>query len=108
MIYIILSVFLNSLAQLAMKMASEKITSLKALLTSPPIYFAGFFYLLSIGLWLKGLAGTPLSKAYPFQSLGYVLVFAMSFFLLGEKITSSQLVALSFICFGLLLFGVAK
>ena len=108
MIYVILSVFLNSLAQLAMKLASEKISSLKGLLTSPPIYFAGFFYLLSIGLWLKGLAGIPLSKAYPFQSLGYVLVFAMSFFLLGEKISSSQLMALAFICFGILLFGVAK
>jgi len=53
-IYVIASVVLNAFAQVFMKIASERVISLKSLLLNEKLYVASFLYLLSILLWLKG------------------------------------------------------
>ena len=108
MIYVITSVILNAFAQLAMKMASEKIASFKQLISNIPLIIAGLLYLLSIAFWLKGLSGISLSRAYPYQSLGYIIVFALSFVFLNEKFSNIQFVGLAVICCGIAILGVAK
>jgi multidrug transporter EmrE-like cation transporter len=108
MIYVILSVLLNSFAQLAMKLASQRDLSPRQLLGNVPLIYAGGLYLISILLWLKGLSGIPLSRAYPYQSLGYVLVFGLSYFLLNERFSPTLILGLSVICLGILILSFAK
>jgi multidrug transporter EmrE-like cation transporter len=105
MTLIVTSVILNAIAQLFMKMASSRELTLKASLTNVPLWVAGGLYLISILFWLKGLSGVPLSKAYPYQSLGYVLVFSASFALFGEKIAPVQILGLLIICTGIVILG---
>lgn len=108
MIYVIASVLLNAFAQVFMKIASERAISLKSLLLNEKLYVASFLYLLSILLWLKGLSTMPLSKAYPFQSLGYLIVFLLSFLLLNERFTVSQLVGVAIILLGISVLGLTN
>ena len=103
--YVFLSVLLNSIAQIAMKLASSKPLDFKSAISNQALYLASFLYLLSIFSWLKGLAQLPLSKAYPVQSLGYVIVFFLSYLILNEKIGSFQFLGLIIICFGILILG---
>ena len=108
MIYVLISVVLNAVAQLAMKFASQKELSLKHILSNAPLFWAAMLYLVSILFWLKGLSGIPLSRAYPYQSFGYLLVFALSYYFLQEKFSIVQLLGLFVICFGILILGFAK
>jgi multidrug transporter EmrE-like cation transporter len=107
-IYIIFSVILNAIAQLAMKLASSRDLSLKHLLGNVPLLCAALLYFVSIIFWLKGLSGIPLSRAYPYQSLGYVLVFGLSYFILNEKISFSHIIGLLVICTGISILGLAR
>ena len=108
MIYVVFSVILNALAQIAMKLASQKELSVKTLFGNIPLLYAAILYLVSIVLWLKGLSGIQLSRAYPFQSLGYILVFGLSYFILNEKLSVVHLVGLLVICLGIAILGLAK
>jgi multidrug transporter EmrE-like cation transporter len=108
MIYILLSVVLNAVAQLAMKLASQRELSLKHLLSNVPLFWAAVLYMVSILLWLKGLSGISLSRAYPYQSLGYLMVFGLSYYFLNEKFSAVQILGLFVICFGILILSFAK
>jgi multidrug transporter EmrE-like cation transporter len=108
MIYVFLSVVLNAVAQLAMKLASQKELSLKHLFGNVPLFYAAALYLISIVFWLKGLSGISLTRAYPFQSLGYVLVFGLSYFFLNEKFSMIQILGIIIICLGILILSFAK
>ncbi len=108
MTYVILSVVLNAVAQLAMKLASQKELSIKHLLSNVPLIYAAILYIVSILFWLKGLSGISLSRAYPYQSLGYILVFSLSYFLLNERFTMLQVLGLFVICSGILILSFAK
>ena len=108
MTFIFLSVILNALAQLFMKVASSRDLTIKASLANFPLWTAAILYLISIFLWLKGLSGIPLSKAYPFQSAAYIMVFAGSFALFGESISYWQVLGLLVICIGIAILGFSK
>jgi multidrug transporter EmrE-like cation transporter len=108
MIYVILSVSLNAVAQIAMKLASERELSPRQLLGNVPLIYAGGLYFISIMLWLKGLSSIPLSRAYPYQSLGYVLVFGLSYYFLNERYSPALILGLIVICFGILILSFAK
>lgn len=108
MIYVILSVVLNAVAQLAMKLASQKEVSIRYLLGNVPLIYAAILYLVSILFWLKGLSGISLSRAYPYQSLGYILVFSLSYFFLNERFSMLQILGLFVICSGILILSFAK
>ncbi len=105
MIFLLFSVALNAIAQVVLKFVSQNKFDLKNLLFSPFLYFAGALYVGSIFLWIKGLSLTPLSKAYPLQSLGYLAVFGFSFFIFGEKLNLNQITGLIIICVGVFLIG---
>jgi multidrug transporter EmrE-like cation transporter len=108
MIFIISSVALNAIAQIAMKMASQRELSIRNLLGNIPLFWAAALYMVSILLWLKGLSGSSLSRAYPYQSLGYLLVFGLSYYFLNERISLLQIVGLLVICTGILILSFAK
>jgi uncharacterized membrane protein len=59
----------------------------------------GFLALRGI-VWLMLLRMMELSKAYPLQSVSYVLVIAMSFFIFNEQISTHQLIGCGLIIAG--------
>ncbi len=56
-------------------------------------------------MWLLVVQIMPLSKAYPFMSLNYVLIYILSLFLFGERLTMSSSLGIAFIVIGTLLMG---
>jgi len=64
------------------------------------LYAAGVFF------WLYGLSKVPLSFAFPFVSLSYVLVFFLSWFYLGEQISMLRWTGLFTICLGVFIVSI--
>ncbi len=70
--------------QVLFKMGAANRSSLMALV-NPQIMGGGVLYVLGAGLWVIALTRLPLSVAYPFTVLTFVLVYLASVFLLGER-----------------------
>jgi drug/metabolite transporter (DMT)-like permease len=64
-------------------------------------YGAGVFF------WLIALSRAPLSYAYPFASLSYVLITLVSFFILREKMNLLRLAGVFVICSGVLVVAIS-
>lgn len=72
-------------------------------LATSPLVLAGLTcYALGSFFWLIALSRVELSFAYPFLSLGFILVFVASWFFFGEAITIPRLAGMISICVGLL------
>ena len=109
----IFSVTLNALAQIVLRKAMLSVRAIPPL--SEPVAFAlaylknlylwtGFScYAVSIVLWLAVLSTNQVSVAYPMVAVGYVIVTALSFFVLGEAIPVIRLFGIAMICIGVLL-----
>jgi drug/metabolite transporter (DMT)-like permease len=59
-------------------------------------------YAFSVLFWLVGLSRVPLSYAYPFLSLSYVVILAASYFVLGEQVSVLRLAGVGLICGGVI------
>jgi drug/metabolite transporter (DMT)-like permease len=59
-------------------------------------------YALASGLWIVLLQSTPLSRAYPYMALSFVLVAAGSWLFFRESISLGQIAGLALIVGGLL------
>jgi len=55
--------------------------------------------------WVWVLQHVPLSRAYPFMALSFVLVPAASRFLFGEQLDVRYILGVCFICVGMVLAG---
>ena len=53
--------------------------------------------------WIAALSRFELSYAYPFMSLNFVVVVALSFWLFQEDLNSFKLIGLALICVGVLI-----
>ena len=74
-----------------------KFTFLRPLVLSA--FLSGF---LASFAWMAALSRFELSYVYPFMSLNFVLVVALSFLLFGEGMHAYKLIGLSLICIGVL------
>ncbi|GAA0906430.1 hypothetical protein GCM10009552_13450 [Rothia nasimurium] len=54
--------------------------------------------------WMAAISKMELSRAYPFMALNFVLVGLIAVPLFGESFTTSKLIGLALIIFGLLFF----
>ena len=109
MILAIISVLLNSFAQLFLKYGAQNSeASTFSILKSPSAYMAMALYGLSILTWFAALKELPLNTTFPVQALGYVVVFGLSSLLFSEKISFYSVAGLLIICIGVfvLRFGV--
>lgn len=61
----------------------------------------GALYFLSAVLWIAALAKAPLSVAYPFTALTFVLVYLASAFLLGDRPPAGAIAGVVVVLFGL-------
>jgi drug/metabolite transporter (DMT)-like permease len=58
-------------------------------------------YLLGTVFWLMALARLPLSRAYPFTILTFVLVYGGSLWILGERMSASLMIGIVLVLLGL-------
>jgi len=111
---IILTILLNTVAQLALKAGMIQIgtfsftwdnlipVTIKAIL-SPWILLGMFIYLISVFTWLMVLSRAPVNVAYPMSSLGYITSAIAAYYLLGENITLPRIVGIIVILIGVYL-----
>jgi len=79
-----------------------------SLLTNGYFIAAGCIYALTTVLWVIVLQQVPLSRAYPFAALGFVIVPAAAAILFGEPINLRYAVGAFFIVAGIILAAQAS
>jgi multidrug transporter EmrE-like cation transporter len=62
-------------------------------------------YVISVAIWLLVLARVEVSYAYPFLSVGYVVVTVMGYFLFQENLTWMRILGISVIILGVILLS---
>jgi multidrug transporter EmrE-like cation transporter len=109
MIFAFISVGLNALAQITIKLlAKSEYSNVVSLLKQWPLYATAILYGVSIVTWFLALRSVPLSVAYPLQALGYVLVTFLAWLVFSEGLGIFQLFALGLIVSGVILMAVAS
>jgi len=115
LVQILLSVVLNSAAQLLMKKGmlefggvdtlGDIFPSLPQLITNIYLWGSAACYIASIFLWMVVLSKVEVSYAYPFLSLGYVIVALMGYFCFGESLSVGRIMGVFVICAGVFLIS---
>jgi multidrug transporter EmrE-like cation transporter len=82
---------------------SDKILFLARLLVNPWIMSALAAALAGAIAWMAALTKLDLSHAYPFMSLGFVLVLLGSAWLFHEPVTVPKVVGLALVCAGIII-----
>ena len=62
-------------------------------------------YVISVGVWLLVLARVEVSYAYPFLSVGYVVVTLMGYFIFQENLSWMRVIGIMVIISGVLLLS---
>lgn len=116
-LFIALTVLLTGYAQVILKYEINSVTNMPSGLPMigflvkftllRPLVLSGFLSgLLASFTWMAALSKFELSYAYPFMSLNFVFVVALSFLLFGEGMHAYKFVGLALICLGV--FFVSK
>jgi multidrug transporter EmrE-like cation transporter len=109
MVFAFISVGLNALAQITIKLLTKtEYSTALSLLKQWPLYATALLYGLSIITWFLALRSIPLSVAYPLQALGYVVVTFLAWLIFNEGLQLFQLLALGLIFTGVVLMAVAS
>lgn len=114
MIYLILlSIFLNSAAQILVKYGARGIqfdfsswnhfiTTMIGIIKNLPVMSGLVLYGLSFLVWVKVLSQVDMSYAYPMVSIGYIIIMLFSYLLFKENITIVRLIGVFFIIIGVI------
>ncbi|MCA0755147.1 cation/cationic drug transporter [Paenibacillus sp. N4] len=104
---ILVSVLLGACAQVLLKLGTIKAGSfaLLKLFTNPYTLGGLVLYGLSALLWIVALSKVQLSYAYPMVSLGYVIVFGLSYWIFDEPISLLRAGGLVLIVLGVLMIA---
>jgi multidrug transporter EmrE-like cation transporter len=111
-LYVLFTILLTVYGQLAIKLQVikagalpqgnlEKIGFLLHLLINPWIISAFLAALLASVAWMAAMTKLPLSFAYPFMSLAFVLVMVFSSLLFNEPITAHKMIGVALVIVGL-------
>jgi drug/metabolite transporter (DMT)-like permease len=111
---ILLSVLLSIVGQLILKSGMSQLGPISltdrsivetvwSIATNLAVVVGMVIFAASFLLWLVGLSRVPLSYAYPFISLSYVVILAASYFLLGESVSLVRVLGVIVISAGVLL-----
>jgi multidrug transporter EmrE-like cation transporter len=114
--YLFTGVMLNAVAQLALKAATNRLGTVSLVLdtllptalrvASQPFIWLGLgCYAVSVAVWIAALSRVPVSLAYPFLSLGYVVNAFAAWYLFGESLNAQKLVAVGVIILGVWLLA---
>lgn len=111
---LILFGFLLALGQVLFKMAGRDTvlvrswSDLAALFATPWMWAALVVYGIATVLWVVLLQRVPLSRAYPFAALGFVLVPAAASWLFAEHLGPLYLVGAALVVAGIITIGLAN
>lgn len=109
---ILLSVTLSALAQLALKAGTGAVTAARpatvagemaVLAHTPSVYVGLGLYGLGAAVWLFVLARAPLSLAYPFVGLGFILTMFAGALAFQEELSPARIVGTVMIAAGCVL-----
>lgn len=109
---IFISVSLSALAQLALKAGTTAVASSRAdgvsnemgsLFQSPMVLVGLGFYGVGALLWLFVLGRVPLSLAYPFVGMGFILTMLAGAFFLNESVNAIRVLGTLMIATGCVL-----
>lgn len=107
--YLLLILFsvLLAMGQILFKKAALASNAIEGLfgLLNPWLLAALTLYVFATALWVWVLKTTPLSAAYPFAALGFVLVPLASYLLFQEPISLKYLIGSALIVSGILVIG---
>ena len=110
LLLILASVSLSAVAQLCLKIGTSgtapgrpAASEMAGMLSSPMVLLGLAFYGVGALLWLFVLARAPLSLAYPFVGLGFILTMAAGAWVLGEAVTPSRFIGTLLIAGGCVL-----
>jgi multidrug transporter EmrE-like cation transporter len=115
-IWALVSITLSVAAQFFLKSATHSIIIKEALngelnfsktlmiLTNFHLIIGFIFYGLSAIIWLQVLTKWDVSKAYPLVGFGFGMALVVGFFM-GEAITVTRLIGVSFVCIGIYIIG---
>lgn len=110
-VWLLGGVALNAAAQLGLKSATHVTGRIEAdpaslwssaqqIALVPAFWLALFAYGASVVVWVVGLSRVPVSQAYPFLSLGYVVTALAAWAWLGETVTWHRLLGIGVIIAG--------
>lgn len=108
---ILVIVMLNASGQLLFQKSASGTLSLATpagiigLLTNPVFILALSLYGLGTLLWIGVLQQVPLSRAYPFNALSFVIVPVAAIVFFGEAATPRLFVGMAMVVAGLLVIG---
>jgi uncharacterized membrane protein len=109
---VLMSVFLGSIGQIMMKSGSDRVGQLALTPTSlipdiirvlrvPEFWMALLLFGVSSLIWVKVLAKSELTHAYPLGSMSYIFVFLLSSLLLHETLTLQKILGALVIMMGI-------
>jgi multidrug transporter EmrE-like cation transporter len=111
------SVGLAAFAQVLLKLGASSVRDIatttggsvqseyQAMLSSPTTLIGLAIYIASALLWLRVLATVPLSQAYPFVALGFVITTAAGFIIFGEPIVFTRVAGMIVILAGVFIIS---
>ena len=113
---ILFSVTLNAFAQLFLKKGMTVIGKIDFTMSSiisliPQLIVNGYIiggmvsYLISIFAWFVVLSRVPVSYAYPYLSIGYVITAVAAYMFLGESLSLYKIVGIVVICAGIVILS---
>ena len=113
-IYILISVLTSAVGQLMLKKGMNDLGSITLsmdhlipnlwrMATNPYVFVGLVIYLAGTVFWLAALSRVDLSYAYPFASVGYIIMLVASWLMFDEKITLSRVLGTVVIGIGVLL-----
>lgn len=109
---ILASVLMNCSAQIFMRQGMIKIGEIGitelfshalTLICNIWLWASLFCYAISILLWIVVVSRVEISYAYPFLSIGYVVVAIAGYVLFGENLNMYRISGILVICFGVFL-----
>lgn len=113
--FVLISVTLSALAQIAMKFGMSRpgvqaalgggdtIGMVWSVGTSPGVVGGISLYVLSVFFWLWVLSKVDVSLAYPFVSLGFLLTMLFGWLVLGESLAPAKILGTLLVCAGVFL-----
>ena len=113
--FVLISVTLSALAQIAMKFGmsqpgvqaalggGDAIRMVWSVGTSPGVIGGISLYVLSVFFWLWVLSKVDVSLAYPFVSLGFLLTMLFGWLVLGESLVPAKVIGTVLVCAGVAL-----
>lgn len=105
MIWIFLSVFLQTGAQVCLKATLRSGPSFIQMIAMPGVWGFLVLQVLGLGAWIIGLRGIPLGTAFAFLALMYITIPVSGYFFLSESLTPVAMLGYAVIVVGVLLVG---